>query len=107
MNDLEINVAQLKHKLDLGEPVVLIDVREDYERKICVIEGDIHIKLLDLEDRMKELDKDSEIVLYCRTGDRSMHATMFLTGNGFKNVKNLKDGIHAWSDHIDPSFRKY
>ena len=102
-----ITVQELKQKLDKGENVVLIDVREQWEYNIAKIEGAQLIPLGTLGSEYKKLDPQAEIVMQCHKGMRSMDATQFLLQQGFKNVKNLTGGIEAWSSQIDPSVPHY
>ena len=102
-----ISVQELKQKLDRGEQVTLIDVREPWEYNIAKIEGAQLIPLGALGTAYKSLDPHAEIVIHCHMGMRSMDATQFLLQQGYKNVKNLTGGINAWSMQIDPSVPKY
>ena len=102
-----ITVQELKQKLDRGEKVVLIDVREPWEYNIAKIEGAQLIPLGTLATEYKKLDPGAEIVMHCHMGMRSMDATQFLLQQGFKNVKNLTGGINAWSQQIDPAVPRY
>ncbi|MGE3276942.1 MAG: molybdopterin-synthase adenylyltransferase MoeB [Vicinamibacterales bacterium] len=103
----EMTVLELKAKLDAGEPLVIVDVREPHEYQISRIEGSVLIPLGDLPNRHEELDRSAAIVCQCRSGARSAKATAFLRGVGFPNVRNLAGGILAWSDQVDPSQPKY
>lgn len=105
----QVSVAELKQAMDEGKDLVLVDVREPHELKICCLKYNLHIPLGDLRFRMEELEpyKEKELVLYCRSGRRSNMAAMFLSELGFAKVKNLKGGVLAWSDEIDSSFAKY
>lgn len=106
-NNKEITVEELKKKLDNKEKIVLVDVREPYETKISSI-GGILIPLKQIPYRFNELNKDDEIIIYCRSGHRSNDVTKYLTEKeGFKNVKNLLGGINAWAEKIDKSIKKY
>ncbi len=105
--DFTITVQELKQKIDQGEKVVLIDVREPWEYSIAKIEGAQLIPLGTLSTEFKKLDSKAEIVIHCKMGMRSMDATQFLLQQGFANVKNLAGGIIAWSQHIDPSVPIY
>ncbi|MGH7410179.1 MAG: rhodanese-like domain-containing protein [Candidatus Methylomirabilis sp.] len=102
-----ITVQELKEKLDRGEKIVLIDVREPWEYNICKIPGAQLIPLGTLATEYKKLDPNAEIILHCHMGMRSMDATQFLLQQGFKNAKNLAGGINAWSLQIDPSVPRY
>jgi sulfur-carrier protein adenylyltransferase/sulfurtransferase len=105
----EITVEEHKKRTDAGEKVFLLDVREQFETEIASIGGYL-IPMSELRDRLNELpeNKDEEIIVYCRTGNRSHHAMVFLREEaGYTNVKNLLGGIHAWHDKIDSNIRKY
>ena len=102
-----ITVQELKEKLERGDKIVLIDVREPWEYNICKIPSAQLIPLGTLGTEYKKLDPNAEIVLHCHMGMRSMDATQFLLQQGFKNVKNLTGGINAWSLQIDPSVPRY
>ena len=104
---LTITVQELKAKLDRGEKIVLIDVREPWEYNICKIPGAQLIPLGTLATEYKKLDPNAEIVLHCHMGMRSMDGSQFLLQQGFKNAKNLAGGINAWSLQIDPSVPRY
>jgi len=103
----EMDVTELKAKLDGGERVVLIDVREPHEYQICRLPGAALIPLDRLPGRLGELDPSAELVAFCRTGDRGAKAAALLTGAGFRRARNLRGGIVAWSERIDPAFPKY
>lgn len=102
----EITVEELKAKLDSKQDFFLLDVREEFEREICSLGGEL-IPLADLEDRQNELPRDKEIVVYCRIGGRSYAACELLLASGFQDVVNLKGGVLAWSDRIDSTLKKY
>jgi len=102
----EIQPEELKRKLDSGENVFVLDVREPHEYQICNIGGYL-IPLGDLPKRAHELDSSREIVAHCRSGGRSAKAVDFLRQAGFRRVKNLSGGILAWADKVDPKLPKY
>ncbi len=102
----EIQVEELKRRLDAKEDVFVLDVREPHEYQICNIGGHL-IPLGDLPRRVNELDSSREIVAHCRSGVRSAKAVDFLQQAGFKKVQNLAGGILAWADRIDPRMPKY
>ncbi|MEZ4819684.1 MAG: rhodanese-like domain-containing protein [Bdellovibrionota bacterium] len=102
----EMTVTELKKRIDQGNKPFLLDVREDNEVAAASLDFDMHIPLGDLTDDYTEIDKDAEIVIYCRSGGRSLRACEFLSDRGYTNLTNLKGGIHAWSDEIDPSLPK-
>ncbi len=102
----EITVEELKQKLDARDDVFILDVREPHEYQICNLSGYL-LPLGDLPKRAHELDSSREIVAHCRSGVRSAKAVDFLRQAGFRKVKNLKGGILAWADRIDPRMPKY
>ena len=101
--------AELKQRLDSGEDIVLIDVREPYEWAIANLEphGARLLPLGDLPDRLDEIDRERTTVLYCRSGARSGTAMQHMRANGFERVFNLKGGINAWAQDVDPSMTPY
>jgi len=103
----EIDAVELKAKLDRHDDFVLLDVREPHEFQICRIPGSVLIPLGDLPKRVNELDSSAEIVAHCKMGGRSAKAVEFLRQAGFRKVRNMKGGILAWSDKVDPSVPKY
>ncbi|HEY7334312.1 MAG TPA: molybdopterin-synthase adenylyltransferase MoeB [Bryobacteraceae bacterium] len=103
----EIDPVEVHAKMERGENFVLLDVREPHEYLICNIPFAKLIPLGDLPKRVNELDTATEIVAHCKTGVRSGKACDFLRQAGFRKVKNMKGGITAWSDKVDPSVPKY
>src|SRR5690348_10676804 len=103
---VEMQVEELKRRLDAGEDLFVLDVREPHEYQICNIGGHL-IPLGDLPKRVSELDSSREIVAHCRSGVRSAKAVNFLQQAGFKKVHNLAGGILAWADRVDPKMPKY
>jgi len=103
----EITPREVKKMMDAKQPFVLIDVREPHEFQICRIPGSRLIPLGEVPKRMHELDSAQEIVVHCRSGQRSASAVELLMKAGFRKVHNLKGGILAWSDQVDPSVPKY
>jgi len=102
-----ISVRELKAKMDNGEPLTLIDVREPFEYEIARIEGSRLIPLGELETRISELPKTGALVLQCHSGGRSEHAARLLQEAGFENAVNLQGGIDAWSVEVDPAVPRY
>jgi adenylyltransferase/sulfurtransferase len=103
----EITPIELKRKLDAGEEVVVLDVREPQEYRINQIPGSRLIPLGELPQRYQELDPKSTIVCQCKSGQRSAKAAAFLRGVGFEDVANLSGGILGWIDQVDPTQPKY
>jgi molybdopterin/thiamine biosynthesis adenylyltransferase/rhodanese-related sulfurtransferase/molybdopterin converting factor small subunit len=102
----EITPRELKTRLDRGDDLFVLDVREPHEYQICNLQGHL-IPLGELPRRVHELDSSREIVAHCRSGKRSAEAVDFLRKAGFKKIHNLKGGILAWSDEVDTSVPKY
>jgi adenylyltransferase/sulfurtransferase len=102
----EMQVEELKQRMDRGDDLFILDVREPHEYQICNLGGHL-IPLGDLPSRVNELDTSKEIVAHCRSGVRSAKAVNFLRQAGFKKVHNLAGGILAWADRVDPSVPKY
>jgi sulfur-carrier protein adenylyltransferase/sulfurtransferase len=103
----EIDPVQLKARLDRGDDLQLIDVREVFEHQICNIPQARLIPLKELPARLGEIDPSREVVVHCKMGGRSAKAADLLRQNGFTRVLNLTGGILAWSDKVDPSVPKY
>ncbi|NOT28771.1 MAG: molybdopterin-synthase adenylyltransferase MoeB [Acidobacteria bacterium] len=106
-NQWETTSVELKRRLDAGEKVFILDVREPNEYQINRIPGSTLIPLGELPRRYQEIDRDQEIVALCKMGGRSAKATDFLRSVGFTRVKNLRGGILDWVDKVDPSQPKY
>ena len=110
MSDLtlrEIDVHQLKARLDDPKPFVLLDVREPAEVEVGKIEQSIVIPLGELPDRIGELDPGAETIIHCKVGGRSAKAVNAMRSAGFENAWNLQGGILAWIERIDPSLQPY
>ena len=103
----EISVEELKARLDRGEAVNILDVREPNEFQICRIEGSTLIPLGQVAARLSELDPTRELIVHCKMGGRSAKAVALLRERGFDKAYNLAGGILAWIDRIDPSQSKY
>jgi len=102
-----ISATELRAKLDRKEKFVLVDVREPFEYDICNIPGSKLIPLGELPARLSELDSADDIVLHCKVGARSAKALRVLQEAGFRKLSNLRGGIDAWADEVDPSVPKY
>ena len=102
----QMSVTELKQKLDAGEDVFILDVREPYEFQIAQIGGHL-IPLGELPSRLSELDTAKNIVVQCKSGGRSQRAAEFLAQNGFSKLHNLAGGITAWANEIDPDVPRY
>jgi molybdopterin/thiamine biosynthesis adenylyltransferase/rhodanese-related sulfurtransferase len=102
----QITVKELKRRIDAGEDVQLIDVREPYEYQIAQIGGKL-IPQNDVPQRLADIDRSREVIVHCRSGARSQKIAEFLKQAGYPKVANLAGGILAWSDEIDPKVQKY
>jgi sulfur-carrier protein adenylyltransferase/sulfurtransferase len=102
----QVTVKELKQRLDAGEDVFVLDVREPYEYQIANIGAKL-IPQNDVPKRLDEIDRNREIVVQCRSGQRSQRIAEYLAQQGYPNVKNLAGGILAWADEIDPKMQKY
>ncbi len=102
----EMTPVELRDRQNRGEKIFLVDVREPHEYQICNLSGYL-IPLGDLPRRVQEIDASGTVVVHCRSGKRSAEAVDFLRKAGFARVWNLKGGILAWSDEVDPSIPKY
>jgi len=103
----QIQPLKLKQRLDQGEDIFLIDVREEWEYSLVSIEGSTLIPLGELADRVQEFIFEEEIVVICHHGVRSHHGASILLESGFKTVHNLIGGIDGWSQVVDPSLPRY
>ncbi len=104
---MTLTPEQVKAKLDQGEVLFLLDVREDKELDICRIDGATHIPMGDIPARRQELPDDQPIVCICHHGMRSASVQNFLLQQGFENVINLTGGIDAWSRTVEPEMARY
>ena len=102
-----ITPRELKSRLDKGEPLVLLDVREQWEYDLAKLGGSTLIPLATLPQSLAKLNRSSEIIAICHHGMRSADATNFLLQQGFPNVKNLVGGIDAWSVQVDGTVPRY
>ena len=105
----EISPSELKERIDRGDPLVLVDVREPFERRMADLPdlGQIRLPVKEVPVRGSELDTNAEIVVYCRSGPRSAWATERLMEMGFKRVLNLRGGVMGWKAQVDPTLQQY
>jgi rhodanese-related sulfurtransferase len=103
----EVTVQELKSMMDKKEDFQLIDVREEYEKDICEIGGEL-IPMGDISEHIDKISKNKKVIVHCRSGKRSASViNMLEQHHGYTNLYNLKGGILAWADEIDPSLSKY
>lgn len=105
----EITATALKARLDDGDVPLLVDVREHFERRIADIpeHGQVRIPTGEFMARMREIDRNDEIIVYCRSGGRSAWAARVLIERGYPRVLNLRGGVLAWREEVDPTLRAY
>jgi len=106
-SDFNLSPQELKAKLDRGEKILLVDVRDPAEFAFNRIPGAIHIPLHELAHRHKELDPEADIVTYCHLGVRSLKAAQILKSLEFTRVKHLTGGIDAWSTQVNAAVPRY
>ena len=105
-SEWDISALELVKYIKEKSPL-LLDVREPHELKISAISGSKNIPFGELASRMSELNTAQEIVLVCRTGDRSLYALEILLGAGFRKIRNLEGGINKWAGDVDNSLSIY
>ena len=111
----ELSVLNLQTWISAGDPLVVLDVREDHEREYARIAlpasiRDLHIPLGQLSarvDEVEDLARGVPLVVYCHHGQRSMVAATWLASRGLRDLRNLDGGIHAWSIRVDPTVPRY
>jgi rhodanese-related sulfurtransferase len=103
----QISPTDLRRRLDRGDHVVLLDVREPEELAVARLPEALHIPMGEVPGRLHELDPDHEIVVFCHHGIRSASVVQFLGQREFEHVANLSGGIDAWSRTVDPSVPRY
>lgn len=106
MNIPEISVQELKDLRDKKADIFILDVRNQDEYDLCNLGGCL-MPMSELPNRFQELNPDAQIIIHCHAGGRSRRATEFLIKQGFKRVFNLRGGITAWANEIDPKMPKY
>src|SRR5688572_9143098 len=104
----DITAKQLKARLDAGEDITIIDVREDWEVAQSKLTQAIHIPMNDVPDQVDQIPKDKPLVIMCHTGRRSEQVALWLESNeDYEDVLNLVGGIESWSVDVDPSIPRY
>lgn len=105
----EITPTELDARFQAGDTPLLVDVREPFEVQIADLpdHGQLRIPLGEFVERHGEIDRDREVVVYCRSGGRSAQAVAMLIGQGYEHVLNMKGGVLAWREEIDPSLQAY
>jgi rhodanese-related sulfurtransferase len=103
----QISAIELKNRLQKGDNLLLLDVRESNEFRYAHIDNSVLIPLNQIPNRLDELNAQQEIVVICHHGMRSQQAANYLEHSGFKNIANLKGGIEAWSCDCDSTVPRY
>jgi adenylyltransferase/sulfurtransferase len=103
----EITPRELKDRLDRNDRPVLVDVRDDWETRLCRLDNALHIPMEELEFRTEELNPVDDIVVYCHHGVRSAAVADYLRRLGFARVRNLAGGLDAWALSVEPGMRRY
>jgi adenylyltransferase/sulfurtransferase len=103
----EISCEELHARLESGEKIVVVDVRQPEEYAICKLAGSTLIPMNDVPARLGELDPEQEIVVHCKMGGRAGQVTGFLRQQGFSKARNLSGGILAWADKYEPTMTRY
>ncbi|MFI4986876.1 MAG: rhodanese-like domain-containing protein [Alphaproteobacteria bacterium] len=103
----EIDIQTLERLGANGDDVKIIDVREPWEREICMLSGSIGIPLAELAERLDELPEAGTLVLLCHHGVRSLQAATWLRRQGFEHAVSLQGGIDAWASEVEPGMRRY
>lgn len=103
----EMDVQTLKERLDQGDDLLLLDVREDEELQFSRLEGIVHMPMNTIPDRVDELDRNAEVVCICRSGGRSLNVAHYLSSQGFSRVHNLTGGMNEYARVVDPTQQVY
>ena len=106
-DNLEIKPSELKNRLDHGDKMLVVDVREPWEYDLCRIEGAKLIPMGTVPANLQALDVDEDVICYCHRGQRSLDVAVWLRGQGIENAKSLAGGIERWSVEVDPSVPRY
>jgi len=102
-----ITAEALKARLDAGENLILLDVREAWEFETCHISGSTNISMSNVQQMLDELKPDDETVVICHHGMRSFQVASYLEGNGFNKITNLEGGVDAWARTVDSNMPQY
>lgn len=107
MDDLQITPAEIEARLDHGDPVLLVDVREPWETQLCKIAGAQLIPMGSIPANLQKLDVDGEVICYCHHGVRSLDVAVWLRSQGVERARSMAGGIDRWSIEIDPTVPRY
>jgi len=105
---IEKNVLEISEILnDVSITPIILDVREKWEYDICHIENSVHIPMGQITEKKDDLNHNDMTIVVCHHGVRSRMVAKYLDANGFTNIINLRGGVDAWSNEVDPSMTKY
>jgi len=107
MKDLQVTPKEVKERLDRGEKLLLVDVREPHEHALCRIEGALLIPMGTIPAHLQKLDVDEDVICFCHHGIRSLTGAAILEQAGHSAVYSLAGGIDRWSVEIDPNISRY
>jgi len=107
LDDLEISAAEVKRRMDSGEKLLLVDVREPWEYETCRIEGAKLIPMGTIPANLRALDVEEDVICYCHHGQRSLDVAVWLRRQGIEGAKSLAGGIDRWSRDVDPRVPRY
>ena len=107
MSDLEITPLEVKQRLDRGEKLLVVDVREPWEYAHCRIENALHIPMSAIPANLQQLDIEDDVVCYCHHGMRSLDVANWLRNQGVTTAKSMAGGIERWATEIDPNVPRY
>ena len=107
MTDLEITAREVKQRLERGEKLLLVDVREPHEHAICQIEGAVLIPMGSIPANLQKLDVDEDVICFCHHGVRSFDVANWLRTQGVLSAKSMAGGIDQWSVEVDPNVPRY
>lgn len=107
MTELEITPTELKRRLDAGEKLLLVDVREPWEHQLCRIEGSQLMPMRTVPASLQQLDVEVPVICYCHHGMRSLDVAVWLQQQGVESARSLAGGIERWSAEIDPKVPRY
>jgi rhodanese-related sulfurtransferase len=103
----EISVEELKTRRDRGEKPLVVDVREMWELQLASIPDVVHVPMNELPGKLAQFARDTETIVMCHAGGRSLRVAHYLSNQGFTNVANLSGGISAWSASVDATVPQY
>jgi adenylyltransferase/sulfurtransferase len=107
MTDLVITAREVKERMDRGEKLLLVDVREPHEYALCHIEGSVLIPMGTIPANLQKLDTDEDVICFCHHGMRSLDVANWLRTQGVKSAKSMAGGIDRWSLEVDPNVPRY